>query len=194
MSKCKKPILINKGYPLPDSYCIKTKKFFGEYELEETAADCAAAMIEAARADGIELAVISAYRSVEYQQKLFQEDVEKYTALGMTLAEAIEKTSHSLALPGRSEHNSGLALDILADERDELTEEFSLTKEYKWLMKNAAEFGFILRYPKGKENITKIIYEPWHFRYVGKTHALDIMKNLLTLEEYLFGFCCGNCY
>ncbi len=105
----------------------------------------------------------------------------------MRQEEIYEHATHPdyCALPGFSEHQTGLCLDLSTLEHG-LTDHFAYTKEYQLLINHAFEFGFILRYPKGKENITGYPYEPWHFRYVGKNIAGDIMKNDLTLEEYLF--------
>ena len=100
-------------------------------------------------------------------------------------SEAYEEASRSVAIPGTSEHQLGLALDILGSGYSSLNEGFADTKAGQWLAENCAKYGFILRYPKGKEDITGIIYEPWHFRYVGNPHALMISDEGLTLEEYL---------
>ncbi len=151
--------------------------------MQEQAACCAVKMLEAAKADGVKINIISAYRSTEYQKKLFDEDVSKYMAQGLSFEEAFKKTSQSLALPGRSEHNSGLAIDLLSDEWNDLTEGFENTAAFNWLDKNAYKYGFILRYPRGKEDITGIIYEPWHYRYVGRGWAKHLKKSGKVLEE-----------
>lgn len=108
---------------------------------------------------------------------------------GKSEEEAIRLTRQYYTEPGHSEHHSGLALDIITVEyqRDvySLTEQFAETDGYRWLIAHCAEFGFILRYPKGKTDITQINYEPWHYRYVGKEHAQYIMEHDLTLEEYI---------
>jgi len=126
-------------------------------------------MAKKALKENIVLKNISAYRSFEYQKKLY----ESYKKANLP------NLDMSSAQAGTSEHQTGLALDINMDNIN-----FYNTKEYSWLLKNAHKFGFILRYPKGKEQITGYKFEPWHFRYVGKKHAYFITKNNLTLEEY----------
>ena len=108
---------------------------------------------------------------------------------GKSEEEAIRLTRQYYTEPGHSEHHSGLAFDIITTEyqRDvySLTEQFAETDGYRWLIEHCAEYGFILRYPKEKTDITQINYEPWHYRYVGKEHAKYIMEHDLTLEEYI---------
>ena len=102
--------------------------------------------------------------------------------------EAYEETTLNVALPGTSEHALGLALDLISNEYTELDERQEETPEAKWLAQNCHKYGFILRYPPEKTNITGIIYEPWHYRYVGEEHAAKIMEKGITLEEYLLEF------
>ena len=127
-------------------------------------------MAKAALKDDIVLKNISAYRSYEYQEKLYETYKENN----------LENLDMSSAKAGYSEHQTGFALDINMDNIN-----FFDTLEYKWLSKNAQRYGFVLRYPKGKENITGYKFEPWHFRFVGKKHAKNIYNDNLTLEEYL---------
>ena len=121
--------------------------------------------------DGAKLKIISGFRSYEYQEKIYNIYVKEFGE---------EKTNTFSAKPGHSEHQTGLAIDICED-----SDKFIGTKEDIWLQKNAHKFGFIIRYPKGKEHITGYKYEPWHLRYVGKKHAKKIFTRGLTLEEYL---------
>jgi len=121
--------------------------------------------------DGAKLKIISGFRSYSYQKQVYNDYVEEYGE---------KKTNTFSAKPGYSEHQTGLALDICED-----SDKFINTKEDIWLQKNAYKFGFIIRYPKGKEDITGYKYEPWHIRYVGKKHAKRIYEKRLTLEEYL---------
>ncbi len=121
--------------------------------------------------DGARLNIVSGFRSYDYQEKIYKEYVKEY---GKKQADTFS------AQPGHSEHQSGLALDICDD-----SDNFIDTKEDKWLQKNAYKFGFIIRYPKGKEHITGYKYEPWHLRYVGRKHAKRIQDKKQTLEEYL---------
>ena len=124
--------------------------------------------------EGFDIICDSAYRTAEYQQMLY----DKQKAEGKDIA--------FMAKPGESEHHTGLCVDVAAYVNGEYHDESEyLEKEYEWLHKNCANFGFILRYPKGKEMITGYPYEPWHFRYVGVEHATIIMNKGITLEEYL---------
>lgn len=186
-----KILLINKGNPIPADFEPCLEEIGGGYMLEKRAAYAMKTMICAAASDGINLRVFSAYRSISYQRGLFNEDVDRYMLLGMKYEDAVEKALRSIALPGESEHNAGLAVDISSvGWNGEITEEFEKTPEFKWLNKNAHCFGFILRYPKNKTHITGITYEPWHYRYVGKKHACCIKRMNITLEEYLKLHCC----
>ncbi len=181
-----KLILINKDNPIPENYCPNLMDIGGGYSLEKNAALSMKAMICAAAAEGICLRVFSAYRSIAYQKGLFDESTDKYMFRGMSYEKAAELTAQSIAVPGYSEHNAGLAADISSmDWQGDISEEFENTPEFAWLQKNAHRFGYILRYPKGKEHITGIIYEPWHYRYVGAKHAGCINRLGLTLEEYM---------
>ncbi len=177
--------LVNREYPLPDDYEIETDYVQGSYELEVTAAKYCRDMIEAAREDGIELKVLSAYRTVSYQKKLFERNIksrmEKY---GWDYDTAYADVLINIALPGTSEHNAGLAVDIVTEDDWDTYEAFDQTKEYDWLQEHAAEFGFILRYLKDKTDVTGYIYEPWHYRYIGVEYAADVRDSGLCLEEY----------
>ncbi len=182
--------LVNKNNPLPADYDsrIETRVVFEswrEYFLDVRAADYLEDMIAAAKEDGIDLLVVSAYRTIEYQQQNFDKSVQDRIDKGMTEDEAYEDTLAEVALPGESEHNAGLALDIMVEEYQNMDDDgFEDTEAFAWLDKHAAEYGFILRYPKGKQDITGIIYEPWHYRFVGLYYANEIKKSGLCLEEY----------
>lgn len=181
-----KLLLINKDNPLPENYKPCLKEVCGGYFMEKNAADALSSMICAALCDGIHLRIFSAYRSVSYQRGLFNQDTDRYILSGMSREEAFAKTAESIAIPGQSEHNAGLAADISSqDWIGEITQEFENTPEFEWLFRNAPRFGYILRYPKGKSHITGITYEPWHYRYVGIIHAKNIADMNLTLEEYM---------
>lgn len=185
--------LVNHEYPLPDDYKIETDYVQGSYELEKTAAKYCRDMIKAAKEDGIELKVLSAYRTVSYQQKLFDRNIksrmEKY---GMTYDEAYQDVLINIALPGTSEHNAGLAVDIVTMDDWDTYEAFEDTKEFKWLCENAADYGFILRYLKDKEDITGYIYEPWHYRFIGVEYAHTVRDTGLCLEEFFEEYVWGN--
>ena len=182
--------LVNSKNPLPKNYddMIKTEVVFEswrEYKLDVRAADYIERMIDAAKEDGIDLLVVSAYRTIEYQQQNFNNSVQDRIDRGMSEEEAYADTLNEVALPGESEHNAGLALDIMCEEYQSMDDDgFENTDAFKWLDKHAAEYGFILRYPKGKYDVTGIIYEPWHYRFVGLYYASEIKKSGLCLEEY----------
>ena len=152
--------------------------------MEKTAAKYMRQMIEAAAQDGIELKVMSAYRTVSYQKRLFERNVSSRMESGMSYDEAYYDTSINIAPPGGSEHNAGLAADIIDTDHWDTYTAFEDTKEFAWLQEHAWEYGYILRYLKGKEEITGYIYEPWHYRYVGVKYAKAVRDSGLCLEEY----------
>ncbi|HWS28989.1 MAG TPA: M15 family metallopeptidase [Clostridia bacterium] len=153
-----------------------------EGSINAEAGKAALAMFEAAKEDGVSgYMVTTAYRSVAYQQELFEARRQKEPGYGSDPFNEPVKV-----LPGEcSEHTTGLALDILAEDYRRADDGYADTVQGKWLFENAYRFGFILRYPKGKENITGVIYEPWHYRYVGIDAAKEIYDSGQCLEEYL---------
>lgn len=142
-------------------------------------------MFKAAEDAGVPLGFYSGYRSIVRQNRNFVGSVERNMNTGLSLEEAKAKTNKSRAYPGTSEHNVGLAVDILAKGSTDLSNNFEKTPQFKWLIENAENYGFILRYPKDKTDITEIIYEPWHFRYVGVEHAKKMNQLGMCLEEYI---------
>lgn len=182
--------LVNNQNPLPDNYdsIIETELVYTsyrEYYMDARMADYMKRMLADAEKDGINLKVVSAYRTIEYQQQNFENSVQDRIAKGMTEEEAREDTAREVAFPGKSEHNAGLSADIMSDEYESMDDDgFKDTKAYAWLSEHAAEYGFILRYPENKEHITNIIYEPWHYRFVGVYYANEIKDSGLCLEEY----------
>ncbi len=141
-------------------------------------------MLQDAKEQGINLAIRSPYRDLSRQEYLFNRKIDRYMNGGMSYMDAYKAASQSVTVPGASEHQMGLALDITSDTYYTLNEAFADTKEGQWLAEHSCEYGFILRYPKGKEYITSIGFEPWHFRYVGVDAATVITQNGLTLEEF----------
>ena len=141
------------------------------------------AMLTAGKAHGID--VQSGYRAYSHQSTLYWRQVNNYKSQGYNDTAAQQAAGKAVKRPGYSEHNSGLAVDLGGSGNFTLTESFANTAAYKWLLENCADYGFILRFPKGKENVTGVMYEAWHFRYVGKEAAQEIMNNGLCLEEYL---------
>lgn len=133
----------------------------------------------------LRLQPVSCYRSVALQKSLYDRQVQKQLANGYARAKAEEIAATIVKRPGQSEHNTGLAADLGGSGDYSLNQSFENTKAFRWLMENCADYGFILRFPKNKEAITGVIYEPWHYRYVGKEAAREIMDGGLCLEEYL---------
>ncbi len=182
-----KLVLINKQHPIPDDYTfslgpIKTIK--GTMKCDERIIEELLAMMYAASEDGVNLAICSPYRDLAWQEVLFNRKIKAYMNKGMSYMEAYKISSQAVTVPGASEHQIGLAIDIVSDTYVTLDEGFADTNAGKWLEEHCAEYGFILRYPKGKEYITSIEFEPWHFRYVGKEAAAIIMEEELCLEEF----------
>ncbi len=183
--------IVNSKNPLPENYdsSIKTKKVhenYREHFLDERAADYLINMIAAAKDDGITLDVLSSYRTISYQQTNFDNSVQaRIDNEGMSYEEAYADTLKEVALPGCSEHNAGLAVDIMSDEYSSFEDDgFKNTKAYAWLQENAADYGFIMSFPEDKFDITGIIYEPWHYRFVGIYYANELKRLDMCLEEY----------
>ena len=145
--------------------------------LEQMLADC--------RAAGLSPAVCSAYRTEQQQKVLFNQETVRWMALGMPLSEAQRAAAKSTAAPGTSEHQTGLAVDLVDNGYWVLDDTQADRPTQKWLMEHCWEYGFILRYPRDKANITGIVYEPWHYRYVGVEAAKAMRDQGLCLEEYL---------
>lgn len=182
-----KLVLINKQHPIPEDYTftlgpIKTIK--GTMKCDERIIEELLAMMQAASEDGVNLAICSPYRDLAWQEVLFNRKIKAYMNKGMSYMEAYKISSQAVTVPGASEHQIGLAIDIVSDTYVKLDEGFADTDAGKWLAEHCAEYGFVLRYPKGKEYITSIEFEPWHFRYVGKEAAAIIMEEELCLEEF----------
>lgn len=180
-------LLVNKTHRLAENLEMETKQIFSE-EVDARIYDNLVQMHEDGERDSDrQFLVCSGYRSVDFQQTLFDNKIAEIQAEHpeYTYEEAYIEASTIVAIPGASEHNTGLTVDICAMDFQMLIEEYEETEEAKWLKENCYKYGFILRYPKGKEDITQIIYEPWHFRYVGVEAATEIMTQGITLEEYL---------
>lgn len=177
--------LANKDHPLPDDWTIETSQLSNGLEVDSRIYSALTAMLNDCKAEGLSPIVCSAYRTVSRQQELFTNKINSYMSDGLSYDEAYTAASSVVAIPGTSEHNLGLAVDICALDYQLLDDAQAETPEQQWLMEHCAEYGFILRYPKGKEDITGIIWEPWHYRYVGVELAQEIMDSGLCLEEYL---------
>ncbi|MDR0987198.1 MAG: M15 family metallopeptidase [Ruminococcus sp.] len=158
---------------------------YRDYYFDSRAAPYLTKMLEDSSEDGVNLYIVSTYRTQKYQQTNLDNSVTERMNLGMDYDTAYADALESVALPGHSEHNAGLAADIMTPSYTSMADDgFKNTDEYKWLSENARKYGFILRYPEGKQDVTGIIYEPWHYRFVGVYHATKIAESGLTLEEY----------
>ncbi len=183
-----KLLLVNKQHSIPQGYeeqvplgKIMTMK--GIMHCDERIIDELLNMFQEAKDDGVTLLICSPYRDLEYQQRLFNRKITYYMKKGLSYMEAYQVSSRTVTVPNASEHQLGLALDIVTDTYTSLNEGFENTDAGRWLAENSYRFGFILRYPRDKEDITGIRYEPWHFRYVGVEAATVITEKGLTLEE-----------
>ncbi len=177
-------MLINKMHPIPADYEFELAVIGNGMKCDSRVKDSLLAMINAAKEDGVSLIICSPYRAAASQTYLFEIKLERFMNQGMSYTEAYEKAAQAVTIPGTSEHEVGLAFDIVTNTYRGLTAEFGETEAGKWLYEHSREYGFILRYPLGKEDITGIEYEPWHFRYVGADAATYIMDRGLTLEEF----------
>lgn len=179
-------LLVNKNNKLPDDYEVILKTLPDRTnKAAEEAYQPMCDMLKAARQDGMVLEVCSSYRSVKRQKELFEEDMRALVRRGYSYLDAYDEVARETMPPGYSEHSTGLAFDIVALDYQMLDQKQETTEENQWLREHCAEYGFILRYPKDKEDITGIDYESWHFRYVGVEIAEYIMENGISLEEFL---------
>lgn len=178
-------LLINKQHPIPEDYTFELGTIKGSMKCDSRIIDDLLAMLQGAKADGINLVICSPYRDLNRQQVLFNRKIKAYMGKGMSYMDAYKVSSQAVTVPGASEHQIGLALDIVCDSYSSLNEGFGDTQAGKWLAEHSCEYGFTLRYPKGKEYITSIEYEPWHFRYVGKEAATMMKEKGICLEEFV---------
>ena len=179
--------LVNFENALPETFVPESlAEVDNGYETDSRIAEAAKRMIADAYAQNVRIIALSAFRDYEYQTELFENKVQRLQQeKGYSVDKAREEAKTVVAYPGTSEHQLGLALDLVDAGHTKLDESQENTKAYKWLYEHCDEYGFIVRYPNGKTDITGIIYEPWHFRYVGEEAAKVIMEEGLTLEEYL---------
>ena len=177
--------LVNPWNPLPENYTFTSKQLSNGHSVDERCYPDLREMMDACRSAGLSPVICSSYRSWEKQQDLFQNKVNRLMAQGYSRDSAETEAAKVVAVPGTSEHQLGLALDIvdLGNQNLDISQED--TPVQKWLMEHSWEYGFILRYPNEKSEITGIIYEPWHYRYVGRDAAAEIHELGVCLEEYL---------
>ena len=180
--------LVNFEHPLDEKFKpSELSEVDNGYIADKRIADATKKMIADARSkDNVRIIALSAYRDYDYQMELFENKVIRLQQeKGYSVEKARAEAKTVVAYPGTSEHQLGLALDLVDARHVKLDESQENTAAYKWLYEHCHEYGFIVRYPNGKTDITGIIYEPWHFRYVGVEAAKFIMENNITLEEYL---------
>jgi len=172
-SKGKYVLMCNPWYAVPEDYVLKMSNIEG-YQFASVGRDALAKMMEDCRASGNGVTINNTYRSKATQQWMWDSSVNKFMAQGMTKEEAEKETGKTTAIPGHSEHQTGLAVDLNGPQAT-----------YDWLGEHCWEYGFILRYPDDKIDITGIVYEPWHFRYVGTELSLELQELGITMEEYM---------
>ena len=180
-------MVVSAASPLPEGYMPVLDIVVGEYEMDERCAALCRQMIDDCRDAGMGLPMIcSAYRTQDDQQMLYDNKVVRVMQEEWcSYEDALVRAAEVVAVPGTSEHQTGLAADLMDETYPYLNEQQEFTQAQTWLMEHAPEYGFILRYPSEKSDITGIVYEPWHYRYVGEKFAKEITKRGLTLEEYV---------
>ena len=172
-------ILVNKDHPVPSGYNIELAQLDNGVYVDGRILPDLQNMFDDMRREGFDPVVGEGYRTNAEQKKMMSDKINEFRGQGYSKKEAEKLAKNWVALPGTSEHELGLALDINSESGEC---EWDI---YAWLADNAHRYGFILRYPEGKEQITGIEYEPWHYRYVGRLAAEEIYGSSVTLEEYL---------
>ncbi len=179
-------ILINRDHPLPEDFRIpELTQLRNGHAIDKRAYPALQEMMDAARAENLDPLICSSFRTWDKQEELYQNKINSLLEQGYSQKEAEANAAIWVAIPGTSEHQAGLAVDIVDTAYQQLDEAQEHTAVQQWLIKHCAEYGFILRYPTDKSEITGIGYEPWHYRYVGKEAAKEIMERGICLEEYL---------
>ena len=182
-------ILVNPWNHIPEDYAPELETVQGKYNLDKKAAENARNLLAAAKEAGFNMQLCSAYRTVQKSAQLYANKVNEFIGYGYSEADAKTEAAKWVAPPGTSEHHTGLAMDLVSADYwnyySDLEHDYEKFDSFKWMYEHCAEFGFILRFPKDKQDITGITYEPWHYRFVGVEAAKYIMENGLCLEEYL---------
>lgn len=178
-------ILINKENKIPENYQVELQTVEDKHKVDSRIAGALTQMLADARKSGLQPYICSSYRTNNVQETLFYEKVKEYTKLGYEKQEAERNASYWVTLPRTSEHEIGLSVDIVSKNYQILNQTQESTDVQKWLMENCDKYGFVLRYPTYKKEITKINYEPWHYRYVGVENAKFMKEKDYCLEEYI---------
>ena len=178
-------LLVNPWNELPEDLEPELEKLPNGLQVDARIFDDLTAMLDDCQKAGLRPVVCSAYRTEQTQTRLHNNKIARLRAAGYSEEAAVREAGRWVAVPGTSEHQTGLAVDLVSASYQTLNKKQEQTKEQKWLLEDCWEYGFILRYPADKSSITGIGYEPWHYRYVGKETALAIRDSGLCLEEYL---------
>ena len=178
-------LLVNRWNPIPDGYTFELTQLKQGHAVDSRAYPDLQEMMDACRAAGLDPKICSSYRTQDKQQELYENKIQRLMDEGYSYERAVEEAGTVVAVPGTSEHQTGLALDIVDASYQHLDEAQEDTQVQQWLMEHSWEYGFVLRYPNGKSETTGIIYEPWHYRYVGREAAREMTELGLCLEEYV---------
>ena len=177
--------LVNFENTIPKDWKVDLVQLNNGQSVDRRIYDDLIAMLQAAKSEGLNPLICSSYRTNEKQEQLYQNKVSEYLSQGYSKVEASDKAAFWVARPGTSEHQLGLAVDIVSTKNQRLDRSQENTVEQQWLIQNSWKYGFVLRYPTNKNSITGVGYEPWHYRYVGKEHAKQINELGVCLEEYV---------
>ena len=177
--------LVNFENTIPKDWKVDLVQLNNGQSVDRRIYDDLIAMLQAAKSEGLNPLICSSYRTNEKQEQLYQNKISEYLSQGYSKVEASDKAAFWVARPGTSEHQLGLAVDIVSTKNQRLDRSQENTVEQQWLIQNSWKYGFVLRYPTNKNSITGVGYEPWHYRYVGKEHAKKINELGVCLEEYV---------
>ena len=177
-------ILVNPDNLIPEGWVPELTMTKYGYQVDSRIVDDVTALIEGAAKDNVSLLICYGYRTLEQSQQLFEKQIRRQLANGLSQEAAVAEAKRWVAPPGTSDHHTGLALDIVTPEYQVLNHGFYDTPAGRWMAEHCWEYGFVIRFPKDKQEITGITYEPWHLRFVGKEHAAAMHEQNLCLEEY----------
>lgn len=177
--------LVNFENTIPKDWKVDLVQLNNGQSVDRRIYDDLIAMLQAAKSEGLNPLICSSYRTNEKQERLYQNKVSEYLSQGYSKVEASDKAAFWVARPGTSEHQLGLAVDIVSTKNQRLDRSQENTVEQQWLIQNSWKYGFVLRYPTNKNSIRGVGYEPWHYRYVGKEHAKKINELGVCLEGYV---------